>query len=92
MSEGLIGLVPPEELEPAAKKLVAASLQGTEWINTIAAETPDAATSEEATAATEKVAAGASEAFAADEKAAAAELGLTECGKDDSDSGSDSAE
>jgi len=92
VSEGLIGLVPPEELEPAAKKLVEASLQGTEWINNVAAETPDAATSEEATAAKEKVAAGASEAFVADEKAAAAELGLTECGKDDSDSESDSAE
>ncbi len=92
-AEGLSGLYPPADLEAAHKRLVEVALNSAEFANGIAAGLPDAPTDAEVTAASEQLQGADAEAFVAEQKAAAAELGLTECGSDDSDStGDDSVE
>lgn len=81
-AEGLTTLVPPADLETAHKALVEASVKQTEFVNQVAAEVPDPATEADVTAAVEKLTGADAEAIDAEGKAAAAELGLAECGKD----------
>jgi hypothetical protein len=89
-AEGLTTLVPPADLETAHKALVEAAFNQTEFVNQVAAEVPDPATEADVTAAVEKLTGADAEAIDAEGKAAAAELGLAECGKDTADA--DSAE
>ena len=89
-AEGLTTLVPPADLETAHKALVEAAFNQTEFVNQVAAEVPDPATEADVTAAVEKLNGADAEALEAEGKAAAAELGLAECGKDSADA--DSAE
>lgn len=90
VAEGLTTLVPPADLETAHKALVEAAFNQTEFINQVAAEVPDPATDADVTAVVEKLTGADAEALEAEGKAAAAELGLAECGKDPA--GADSAE
>lgn len=92
--EGLTTLVPPADLETAHKALVEAVVNQTEFVNQIAAEVPDPATEASVTAALEKLQGADAEAIDAEAKAAAAELGLAECGEDpaDAEADADSAE
>lgn len=81
-AEGLSTLVPPADLETAHKALVEAAFNQTEFVNQVAAEVPDPATEADVTAAVEKLTGADAKALDAEGKAAAAELGLAECGKD----------